>query len=270
MSQRHNICHILASLNGASFMGIDFETVPKLSGGKANTFMGRVTKRTEGASVMVFANKYVNGYEAMVRRRLTQEGKDADNFVLGPRTWGTRIDGMPLVEHKGEIYLDAIFMKSGESTYLVDGTLTPAASITGLTESTASGEQGGLDNKVIIRTISLGNVKSIRAGGQTYTGEFYYDPNEALVPVADDTTHLLASATNASRLHDSIRQIQSGGAVQHDLIVVSDVDEVLDMIGDVTTKLQSGGKLTHDDIANLSKLASDLNAYALDWLTQQI
>lgn len=237
MTTRYNICHILASLNGASFMGIDFETVPKLTGGQKNDLQGKVTKRTEGASVMVFANKYVNGYEEMVKRRLVQEGKDAANFVLGPRTWGTRIDGMPLVEHKGEIYLDAIFMKSGESTYLVNGAVRDPATITGLSDSADAGEQGGLDNKVIIRTIALGNVTSIRSGKNTYVGEFYYDPNEPIPAAAPPS---------------------------------SDVDDILDIIGEVTTTLQSGGQLTHADIDKLNKMADEVQNFTMDWLVKRV
>lgn len=218
-------------------MGIDFETEPKLSGGKKNDHLGRVIKRTEGSSVMVFANKYVNGYEAMVRRRLVQEGKDADNFQLGPRTWGTRVEGLPIVEHNGNFYLDAIFMNPGTSIYLLDGVVTDAAKIKGLSPSTDSGEQGGLDNKVIIRTIALGNVTSIRAGKATYTGEFYYDPNEP-IPAAVPPK--------------------------------SDVDEVLDLIGTVTTTLPNGGQLTHDQVATLGKLAEDLQAFTLDWLKARV
>ena len=74
----------IQNVSGASFIGLDTLTEVTLAGGKKNPQQGRITKRMKGASVMVFQNKNINGYEAMVHRRLLTEGKDPADFQLSP------------------------------------------------------------------------------------------------------------------------------------------------------------------------------------------
>ena len=100
----------VGNISGASFVGIDTLTKVTLSGGKKNPQQGRVQKRMTGASVMCFQNKTVNGYEAMIQRRLVAEGKDPNSFQHGERAWGVRIPNMPIVEHKVFYYLVVIFL----------------------------------------------------------------------------------------------------------------------------------------------------------------
>ena len=147
------------NLAGATFLTIDTLTPVKLTGGKSNPLQGRVTKLVTGSNVMVFQNKNINGYDAMVKRRLEKEGKDPGSFVIGPRAWGEREDGMPFVHHNGKMYLEVIFMSAGDVEYLVDD-LPYVGNIQGLPVST-EGHQGGLDNKVIIRTYTIENVVAI-------------------------------------------------------------------------------------------------------------
>ena len=163
-----------AHVNGASFVGIDTLTQVKLSGGKANPQQGRVTKRMTGASVMCFQNKTVNGYEAMVERRLKAEGKDPQSFVLGARAWGTRLPNSPLIEHTkdGAVqhYVEVIFLKPGATEYLLDGVVVPKASIVGIVERDEAPEsQGGLDNKVVVRSYAAASLTAVRVDGTTYT-----------------------------------------------------------------------------------------------------
>ncbi len=161
------------NVNGASFIGLDTLTEVTLRGGKKNPMQGRVTKRMIGASVMVFSNKKTNGYEAMIQRRLTAEGKDPMNFTVGPRTWGMRLPDMPIVHHNKDgvdkYYLEVIFLKPGTSEYLLDGNPIAAADIEGLPPVTA-GEQGGLedDNKVIIRTFAADSITELRIDGKRF------------------------------------------------------------------------------------------------------
>lgn len=163
----------LQNVNGSSFVGIDTLVEVKLTGGKKNPQQNRITKRTVGSQVMVFQNRNINGYEAMVRRRLEQEGKDPDSFVLGPRAWGQRQPNSPIVEHtkdnETKYYLEVIFLRAGQSEYLQDGQPIAEADIQGLPEvkhnETA---QGGLDRQVVIRSYSVDSIVSVRVGGQTY------------------------------------------------------------------------------------------------------
>lgn len=170
----NNIKNIINdNVNGATFVGISTITEPKLLGGKKNPFQGRVRKIMSGASVMVFQNKTKNGYFEMVKRRLEQEGKAPESFELSPRSWGTRLDNMPFVEHKGEYYLEVIFLKSGDVHYEVDGIITLKDQIEGLTDKEEA-EQGGLEDKVIIRTFKLSSITSITINKETFNGPFEF------------------------------------------------------------------------------------------------
>jgi hypothetical protein len=155
-------------VNGCTFLGLDTETVVTLTGGKKNPQQGRVTKVTIRSNVMVFSNKNSNAYDNMVKRRLIQEGKDPDGFVLSPRKWGVRESGTPFVTHNGNEYLEVIFLKAGESHYRLDGKVIPREQIQGLPERKEEGEQGGLDNKVIIRTFAVESILAITVDKTTH------------------------------------------------------------------------------------------------------
>ena len=163
------VSQVLADVNGASFISMDTETVPKLTGGKANQMQGRVKKVNSGASIMVFQNKHGSAYDAMVKRRLAKEGKNPESFQLSPRTWGTRIPGTPLIEHKGELYIEVIFLKGGKSSYTLDGKPIAASEVQGLPKANDSDDnQGGLDDKVIIRTFKLSNITWLKIGKREF------------------------------------------------------------------------------------------------------
>jgi len=157
----------MSGINGASFIGIDTATTVKLTGGKKNEMQGKVIKNTIGSSVMVFQNKNSNGYSNMVQRRLEQEGKSA-NFEVKPRTWGIRVENTPLVEHKGQFYLEVIFLKSGKVSYSFNGQSIEKSLINGLPTRKESNGQGGLENAVIVRSFKVESVTRITINKQTY------------------------------------------------------------------------------------------------------
>lgn len=156
------------NVNGMTFIGLDTTTEPRLKGGKSNPHAGRVTKVMTGANVMVFQNKSVNGYDAMVRRRLEKEGKNPDTFKLSPRAWGSRVTGTPFVEHNGQLYLEVIFLSSGKVHYELDGVEIDAADVNGLDRDKPEGAQGGLNDKVIIRTFKVSSIDRVTINKETY------------------------------------------------------------------------------------------------------
>lgn len=169
---------IFAQVNGASFISIDTTTVPvvrktltEARGANAvlNPHYGRVLKHGVGHNVMVFQNKKTNAYENMVERRLIQEGKDPTAFELSPRSWGQRVAGTPFVEHNEQLYLEVIFLKPGLTFYSLDGVRTDESVLQGVKLDHEEAAQGGLDNKVIIRTFAFQSIKKIKIDGQTYT-----------------------------------------------------------------------------------------------------
>lgn len=155
----------LAQVNGCGIAGIETRTEVKLLGGKKNPMLGRVTKVMKGGNVLLFSNSNSNGYNNMVKKRLTAEGKDAETFKLGKRVWGTRVPETPIVIHKGEAYMEAIFnQQPTKIEYFLDDEPIAKEDIEGLKPSVASGEQGGLDNKVVIRTYKLSSILKLKAG----------------------------------------------------------------------------------------------------------
>jgi hypothetical protein len=165
---------ILNDINGAEFAAIDTMTVVPLLGGKKNPMQGRVIKRSEGCSVMLFTNQKSNAYAKMVARRLEKEGKDAANFTLGPRTWGERIPNTPFVQHikdgVTQMYLEVIFMHGPKRIeFLYDGKPIAREDVIGLKADEPNEEsQGGLENKVIVRTFKCENIKRIRTDRKEY------------------------------------------------------------------------------------------------------
>lgn len=156
-------------VNGATFITIDTETDVKLKGGKKNPLQGHVTKRVTGSNVMVFQNKTKSGYESMVMRRLSKEGKDPASFKLSPRAWGRRLEGAPFVEHNGQYYVEVIFLHPGQVEYLVNGTVTDPNTIAGIPPVKEEAHQGGLNDKVVIRTYRTDSIRKITINKQTYT-----------------------------------------------------------------------------------------------------
>lgn len=153
-------------VKGTTFVSIDTVTDVKLTGGKSNPLQGRVQKLTRGANVMVFNSTEQNGYENMIKRRMIEEGKDPSTFTLGKRAWGQRIDQTPFIDHNGKKYIECIFVNPGKSTYLVDGVETDKDDIQGIPESKENADsQGGIENKVVIRTFALDSIQSVRING---------------------------------------------------------------------------------------------------------
>jgi len=175
-----NIARLMHKLAGAGFVSLDTETRVPLKGGKANPMQGRVTKRSLGHQVIVFTNSKTNGYEAMVKRRLAKEGKDPAGFELSPRKWGTRLVGAPIVEHTNKDgehrqYLEVIFLRSGGAEYLLDGKPIAKDQVQGLNEPEVDPDsQGGLDDKVIVRTYMMDSITCIRYDQVNAVGPFEY------------------------------------------------------------------------------------------------
>ena len=157
----------VSGINGGSFIGLDTLTDVALAGGKKNPMQGGVQKAVVGTNVMVFSNKNSNAYENMVEKRLIAEGKNPESFQLAPRVWGERITGTPLITHKGEFYLEVIFLKAGDVSYFYNAKPISKNLIEGLPEKT-SGEQGGLENKVIIRTYKIESIARITINKEVY------------------------------------------------------------------------------------------------------
>jgi hypothetical protein len=147
---------------GTTFAGLTTLTHVKLLGGKKNPHLGRVTKRTV-ANVMLFAD-----YERAVQRKLYKEGKEGLEFEVSERAWGTRIGKSCFIEHNDHLYLEVIFKSVTSTEYFLDGQAIDKNEIQGMPVRREA-EQGGLEDKVIIRTYAVESIERITIGGETFT-----------------------------------------------------------------------------------------------------
>jgi len=137
---------------------------------------GRVEKLTENSNIIIYANSEKSGYAEMVKRRMLEEGKDPEEFQLKPRQWGVRIDQTPFITHNDKNYFECIFVSPGKSSYFLDGEPIDKDDIEGLDAPTALSEvkedtqQGGIENKVIIRTYGLESIVSIKLKNEELRG----------------------------------------------------------------------------------------------------
>ena len=123
-----------ASHKGALIIGFDTKTIPTLAGGKKNPMQGRVQKVMTGAVAMVNRN-YENA-----RNKQLQVAGFKPTFTVQPRKWGKyAIAGLPVLEHKGGVYLNTSILKAGAVSYLLDGKAVDKATITGLPVSKGTG-----------------------------------------------------------------------------------------------------------------------------------
>jgi hypothetical protein len=61
-----------------------------------------------------------------------------------------------------------IFLKAGQVRYTLDGQPIASDAIEGM-KATHEGSQGGLEDKVVIRTFKANSIKTIRIDGQSIT-----------------------------------------------------------------------------------------------------
>jgi hypothetical protein len=145
----------LLTMKGSAIVTINAETVPAM----------RKTGNPYANAVKVSAvNGIINWvYETAVNRQRTREDLEAD-FRAYPRKWGNRIVGAPLVEHKGNYYLE-MKVQSARATYLVGNTEVSHNDITPYLRPLSKSRQG-VTREVILRDYALENIKSILYAGE--------------------------------------------------------------------------------------------------------
>ena len=151
-----NISEILSRINGCTFASLDVTTKPAPG----------VTIHTDRLNVLLFTNKLASGYEAMVKRRLVEAGKDPDSFTSGELPWGEAVINSPLVKHKGEFYLKTIPLRSGECRCFIGLTKVPCGNLTWLKPSDAPNQGLDRDKQVRVRTFKLSSIRAIRLMGE--------------------------------------------------------------------------------------------------------
>lgn len=158
---RENLVSLLRGVKGAKPVTIVTETDP----GKSKKHKGICVKQS---TVNGIANWH---YEKAVNRQRQREGKTAD-FEVKPRKWGERIQGTPLVEHKGNFYLEMKVERVLDTRYFLttdEGYVptTKEAVADHLRPSRGAPNQG-VDRDVILRDYKVESIVTLRMGGREY------------------------------------------------------------------------------------------------------
>ena len=181
MINQTQITELLAPVKGVTFAAISYKT--DVAPAAANKHI-KIEKRTS-ANVQLFNHvlDYKNVYLKAVKRTAdkieSNDKTDIDNFQLSESYFTHSDDCFSIVEHKktGKPYLFAIFNSVQSSEYTIDGKeatkeevaelLTPSAKKSLLEpEKTVYNAKNDIEHKVIVRTISLENLESLKAVGK--------------------------------------------------------------------------------------------------------
>lgn len=101
-------------------------------------------------------------YSNSVNKQRTREGLPA-TFQAHPRKWGVRIDGCPLVVHKGQYYLELKVEKTlDHPRYLADGRFVSAEHLEPWLPVRKESARQGTEKPIILRDYSLKNIRKLR------------------------------------------------------------------------------------------------------------
>lgn len=166
MMQLDDLKKLIDAIQGCTFASVSAITRP----------LPGIRKTVIGEQVLLFNTKGDSGYERMVRRRLEQEGKDPDSFVVEDLPWGERLDDHgPIIVHKGRVYLQTIRLREGDAIYhggndLLGWRLLDEAEVNrrGLHRPHLAPNQQGLpdDRKVLVHTYALDSITQINMMGE--------------------------------------------------------------------------------------------------------
>lgn len=122
--------------------------------GAPNVFIGRLRKRTRQRCYLCAR------YATEVNEQRAREGKPTD-FVPKPRRWGKHVEGTPLVEHKGQLYLECVVDQVDDVRYELDGHEVPQSVFEPWLRPKSKSSRQGVDDEVIVRLVKLSNLVSV-------------------------------------------------------------------------------------------------------------
>ena len=148
------------NFNGHSLIGLTILTDSRAK--KTGNPYGTILKKTRLLANIGFH------YSNSLNSQAIREGKEID-FDIKPRVWGKRLDNCPLVEHKGNYYLEVKVEKTFEVNYFLENGAPIEKELVEpfLPKKYESKTQDQLDKKVILRDIKLASILSMRIGGES-------------------------------------------------------------------------------------------------------
>lgn len=156
---------LFSGIKGAKMVSIVTETVPTLKAPKSNPLNGRLVKRS-------YVNCVVNfNYTNSVNNQRGREG-NLEGFEALPRTWGVRIAGTPLVEHKGKVYLETKVEKVYNTEYVLDGSVVPPEEVYEfLAPRKPEGVRQEVEKPVILRDYALKSIRVVNMDSEQFVVE---------------------------------------------------------------------------------------------------
>lgn len=176
----NQVTGLLSSLKGTTFAKIEYSTVVATSAAnKAIKIVKHSTANVELFNgIKDYKAVYLNAVKRTAGKIESNEQANIDSFELTP-TWYNHSDCFSLVNHNktGAAYLFAIYNKA-ESYYEIEGVKASKQAVAAyLTPSAAKAllDDSGItynvifyvSHTVIVRTVSLDNIHSIKAMGDT-------------------------------------------------------------------------------------------------------
>jgi hypothetical protein len=168
---RDQLVDTLRDRRGAFFVTVTAETDPRMRK-TGNPYVGAVKRSV--------VNGLLNWiYENAVNRQRIRENQpfdgagEVEHFTPHPRKWGTRLkraDGTitPLVEHKGQFYLELKVERSLGHEYRLAGKVLDRSLVEPFLPDREEGARQEVENPVILRDYSVENVQQITMDGIVY------------------------------------------------------------------------------------------------------
>jgi len=102
-------------------------------------------------------------------QRERENGEDHEPFEPEPRQWGERVEGTPLVEHKGSFYLEAKVENVLETEYIgPNGNVIPREDMEEYLYSSSGSSRQGVEDPVILRDYKLKSIRQISVNGDDF------------------------------------------------------------------------------------------------------
>jgi hypothetical protein len=155
---RDNLERMLHGIKGTTFATIVVETEPRVKA----AMKGRIKKWSKVNVCLGFI--YQNSVN---RQRLREELEN--NFVPAARRWGVRLEGTPLVHHKGSVYLETKVEKSLDTQYYLDDTPVEYDDVAEYLPKRDSDSRQGVQKEVILRDYKLESIRKINVKNMEYT-----------------------------------------------------------------------------------------------------
>lgn len=106
--------------------------------------------------------QYKNSVE---NQREREQGEDFEPFEPEPRSWGSRVDGTPLVEHKGRYYLEVKLEKRESRLVDLDGNEVPWKEVEEFLYSSSQPSTQKTEKEIKLRDFKLSSIEKINVFG---------------------------------------------------------------------------------------------------------